>query len=259
MTRVTLSFLASAIPLWAAGLAAASCNADNCYRALFACRAGKANAFSTATEFCATITQGPGRTATNLPTEATPFCGTTADRFLSACSCGPTCFPAPTGTPCPGPTNGNLVPNGDFECGIAPWVVQVPDPAARYSLAGPAYSGQNAFQVKLTGPPANQEYGIDARILSQPLPVARGARYRLSFWSYFSDELCRPTFIGFMVNDGNDAIGDVGASDHDYNAYHYNELEFTAKSDSVRIKFEWALGPDVCTASVDTVALVRVN
>ncbi|KAK8087598.1 hypothetical protein PG997_002559 [Apiospora hydei] len=114
-------------------------------------------ALSTAATYCQTITAS-GATATNYPTRAVSACGTTPARYLSACSCGPTCTtatPIPTATPCPAPnpTSGNVLSNSDFECGLAPWKPQIHDPSsASYLLttaAASAHTGTHAFEVTL--------------------------------------------------------------------------------------------------------------
>ncbi|KAF7559036.1 hypothetical protein G7046_g5121 [Stylonectria norvegica] len=91
----------------------AKCNADNCYRAMFPCQSGLENAWSTASNFCATST-AHSTTASDYPTRATDHCGLTANSYLSVCSCGPTCTPRPTCTSTPRPPGAFLY--NDFEC-----------------------------------------------------------------------------------------------------------------------------------------------
>ncbi|KAI1361526.1 hypothetical protein F5Y08DRAFT_16148 [Xylaria arbuscula] len=64
------------------------CNADNCYRALFPCPSP--SAVTEAVRFCGTVSAD---SATNYPTRAIDACGTSKDRYISACSCPATNCP----------------------------------------------------------------------------------------------------------------------------------------------------------------------
>ncbi|KAJ3566398.1 hypothetical protein NPX13_g7142 [Xylaria arbuscula] len=64
------------------------CNADNCYRALFPCPSP--SAVTEAVRFCGTVS---ANSATNYPTRAIDACGTSKDRYISACSCPATNCP----------------------------------------------------------------------------------------------------------------------------------------------------------------------
>ncbi|KAK6863538.1 hypothetical protein PG995_000066 [Apiospora arundinis] len=255
-----------ACSLGAIGAAEAACNADNCYRALFPC-ANQA-ALSTASAYCQTITAS-GTTATNYPTRAVAACGTTPARYLSACACGPTCAtptPTSTTTPCPAfpnPTSGNVLPNSDFECGLAPWTPQAPDPSSVSYLvtssAADAHTGTHAFEVTLFATPATRpEQGVNARITSPQVAVARNVPYKLTFWLRFSDLRCG--FVGVMVND--QPIWTVDATDHgaaSVGTWTLNQVDYTPTTDSVWVKFEYILGPALCSVRLDTVSLAPLH
>ncbi|KAK7990163.1 hypothetical protein PG989_010478 [Apiospora arundinis] len=227
------------------GAAEAACNADNCYRALFLCASQAA--LSTASAYCQTITAS-GTTATNYPTRAVAACGTTPAKYLSACACGPTCAssatPTQTSTPCsafPSPTSGNVLPNSDFDS------------------AADAHTGTHAFEVTLFATPATRpEQGVNARITSPQVAVARNVPYKLTFWLRFSDLRCG--FVGVMVND--QPIWTVDATDHgaaSVGTWTLNQVDYTPTTDSVRVKFEYILGPALCNVRLDTVSLAPLH
>ncbi|KAK8096182.1 hypothetical protein PG999_014204 [Apiospora kogelbergensis] len=203
----------------ALGVAEAACNADNCYRALFPCASPAA--LSTASAYCQTITAS-GTTATNHPTRAVSACGTTPAHYLSACASAP---PTPTSTLCPGPspTPGNVLPNGDFECGLAPWTAEAPHPSS-----------------------------VAYRVTDSAAGPGRRRAHR------FSDPRCG--FIGVMVND--EPLRTVDATDHGADragSWTANQVDYTPAADSVRVTFEYILGPLLCSVRLDTVSLTPLH
>ncbi|KAI0123564.1 hypothetical protein BJ170DRAFT_697387 [Xylariales sp. AK1849] len=244
------------VSLWLlVGSVQAKCNADNCYRALFPCRS--AAAWSSASAFCATIITG-GTTAIDYPTRATAACGLAPDRYISACTCGPTCTPIPSSTPCPVPTGGNIVPNGDFECGLPPWTVQVPDPSAAYSVTSPGHTGNKAFEIDLVSSPSTPDFGVNARIISPGLSVVSGNSYQLRFWANFNDLRCG--FIGIMIED--QPVFTVDATDHgaaSIGTWTENIVDYTPTTSTISIKFEYLLGPALCHVKTDTITFTPLH
>lgn len=163
----------------------------------------------------------------------------------------PTSRQAPCSSP---PTGGNVVPNGDFECGdIAPWTVQVPDTSAVYAITSPGQAGSNtAFEVDLVAPPATPESGVSARIISPALAVVPNTPYQLRFWANFSDVRCG--FVGVMVNDS--PIMTLDAADHgaaSIGTWTENSVSYTPAADQITVKFEYLLGPALCHVEIDTI------
>ncbi|KAI3321667.1 hypothetical protein HD806DRAFT_503136 [Xylariaceae sp. AK1471] len=244
--------------------ASAGCNHDNCYRALFPCASPLA--LSTASAFCAQVTASPGLP---YPSRAVSACGTTADRYISACGCGPACTTTiqtsttttttttstttsttTTGISCPTPTQGYAIPNGGFECGIQTWFVQVPDAAASYFIGAPAQAGSNSFQVQYTPPTQGMEGGVSARIISLPVRVQPNVPYRLSFWTYFDN--LDAGFIGVMIN--NVVVYTIDARDHGWGGnFTLNTIDYTTKNDTdqASVTFEFLFVPSV--ASLDRI------
>ncbi|KAI0435902.1 hypothetical protein F4803DRAFT_544043 [Xylaria telfairii] len=148
------------------------------------------------------------------------------------------------------PTQDYFVPNGDFECGLTPWIVQVPDSAITYSVAGPGYASSNSFQVKFTPPSARTESGVSARIISAPVRVVPNVPYQLSFWTYFDN--AKAGFIGVQFN--NVPKYTIDATDHGYGGnFTLNTVNYTPTNDTVAIKFEYLFGGSSGVASLDRI------
>jgi hypothetical protein len=199
----------------------------SCYRALFPCKSP--SAWSTASSFCATITSG-ANTATNYPTRATSACGTAPARYISACACGSTCTPTPV--PCP---SLGLIPNGDFECDLASWTVQVPDPAATPSIVTPGNTGAKAFQAHLGSSPVSPELGVSARIISETVPVTVGAPATLTFSTFFTEGT--EGFIGVQINGS--PVLTIDAHDRPVGVWNGFSLDYTPTSESLTVMFEF--------------------
>jgi hypothetical protein len=172
---------------------------------------------------------------TTTPTRAISACGTDAARYSSACSCGPTC--STSTPPCPTPTVG-VVPNGDFECGIASWTPAVPDTAAAWKISSPGATGSSAFEADLLRAPETPELGVSVRVTSATVAVTPGVPYTLTFNSWFDDLLSG--FIGVMVNDS--PIYTVDATDKGAGAWHLNTVSYTPTTSTVNIRFEFLYG-----------------
>jgi hypothetical protein len=205
-------------------------------------------ALSTATQFCNTITVG-GSTATNFPTRATAACGTTVDRYLSACSCGPTCSPDPTETPCP--AFGGLIRNGDFECGLSSWTVQVPDTAASASLSPASNTGATSFEIRLSRPIETPEQFISARLISQTFRVEPNVPCRLRFTTFFDNP--DAGFIGVRIN--NRAVFTIDAKDKGSGIWNTNSVDFTPGVDVFEavIEFDFVFGNFAGIPSIDRI------
>ena len=219
------------------------------------------SAWSVASAFCATVTTG-GTTATDYPSRATAACGSAPDRYLSACSRGPTCTPSPTASPTPSPTpcietlENNLISNGDFECGLDPWRVDVPDLAAHASLSTTtANTGSTAFQIRLTSSPANPEQGTSARIKTPVIPVIPGKAARLKFASFFDN--LHAGFIGVKIN--GDAVYTVDAADKGIGDWHNNSVDYTPTNDTVEIEFDFVFEITQSVDLIDTVIFEYVR
>lgn len=223
----------------------------SCFRALFPCLSPAA--VSTASAFCATITSGTS-TATNFPSRATAACGTDLVRYVSACKCGPTCSGSTSSTStssaCTPSTTAGLV-YGDFECGLAPWSTQVPDPAATPTISSPGFMGNKAFEVDFHAPSVSKDQGASARLISPGISVRPGFNYKLTFATWFDNG--NAGFTGVMVN--NKPIYTIDANDFGFGHWHFNQLSWTPNGTefSAIIKFEFVFEETTSIDKIDSV------
>ncbi|KAI0405322.1 hypothetical protein F4802DRAFT_597450 [Xylaria palmicola] len=148
------------------------------------------------------------------------------------------------------PTQDYFVPNGDFECGLTPWIVQVPDSAISYLVGAPGYTSSNSFQVRFTPPSSSTQSGVSARIISSPVRVVPNVPYQLTFWTYFDN--ARAGFIGVQLNDV--PVYTIDATDHGWGgSFTLNTVNYTPTSDTVTIKFEYLFGGANGVASLDRI------
>ncbi|KAI1132602.1 hypothetical protein F5Y10DRAFT_292980 [Nemania abortiva] len=153
---------------------------------------------------------------------------------------------------CPASTTYNVISNGDFECGYTSWTVQIPDAAANYYIATPGYTGNYSFQVHFTPPSISTEYGVSARIISDPAPVQPNVPYQLTFWTYFDNG--DAGFIGVMINDV--ALYTIDARDHGYGGpFTLNTINYTPTTNTATIKFEFLFGSVASLDRIDSVTL----
>jgi len=159
-----------------------------------------------------------------------------------------------------------LLPDGEFECGMGAWTLEVPDPACSAGAASNAAAsggalGNYAWVVNESGTPvySNTQEGVSARILSPPLPVAPGGTYMLAFTTYFANQ--QQGFIGVMINDV--AVYTRGPGDEGQSAntvFSPNTVFWTAGAGvtnaTVRIEALFG-GPG--TMMVDSVIFVQAN
>jgi len=106
---------------------------------------------------------------------------------------------APISASCGSSVPVGLLPDGEFECGLGAWTVQVPDTAATASVkTGNADIGQSAFEVDFHSPPVSPQQGVSARIISKVVPVTSGAPHYLQFYTFFDND--NAAFIGVLIN-----------------------------------------------------------
>ncbi|KAK1953680.1 hypothetical protein LY78DRAFT_664304 [Colletotrichum sublineola] len=226
----------------------ARCNADNCYRALFPCPSP--SAVSSASAFCATITAG-GTTATDFPARASSACGTVASRYISACGCGPTCSVTPTPTPTPCPAYGGLLANGDFECGISPWTVEVPDAGASTTITpSSSNSGGRSFEAKLLQDRPRQEPVLSVSASSNIFSVEPNVPCKLTFALWFDN--MDAGFVGIKFNGA--PVRTVDARDGaGWGVWKSVSIDYTPSSDRLQVKFEFLYGRVASVVRLDSV------
>ena len=105
----------------------------SCYRALFP--TATPTLYSSLSSFCNTYTTTINIQSTGLPARVTQGCSLDRYKISSACSCNPgkpTPTTVKTTASCAPTPSINLVKNGGFECGLAPWVFTPNDPGYTY-------------------------------------------------------------------------------------------------------------------------------
>lgn len=222
--------------------AANACAADNCYRALFPCPSPSAVAI--ASSFCATITAN-GVTATNYPTRATAACGTSAARYISACQCGPTCYPtttlatstASTSTCTPSPSNGGLI-YGDFECGgFGPWATSTVDAGFAIAVQTPGLTGKKSVQGTFVGNSVCKDRCSAGRIDAATVSVTPGIPYKVTYATWMDG--ATSGFIGLMINGNGERtidVGDLPTSQWNFIQHSWNNL---LSRTTANVTLEW--------------------
>ncbi len=216
------------------------------------------SAVSLASAFCATVTAG-GVTATNYPTRATAACGTTPDRYVSACQCGPTCSGFATSTSkassCTAEPTGSALLYGDFECGTPdPFAVQIRYSSFVTSVDSPGFTGKYAFTTRYNG---SSTCGVNtctnARIVGPALPVTPGVDYKLTFATFFASGGAGG-FIGLPLDDRGPTID---AFDFPQDQWHLTQWPWDARAGetSLQVIFEW-LGP---ASRLDSITFAPVS
>ncbi|KAI0397146.1 hypothetical protein F5Y17DRAFT_12457 [Xylariaceae sp. FL0594] len=150
------------------------------------------------------------------------------------------------------------IPNGDFESGLAPWTVQVPDAAAQnFSVSSPGAlsSSGHSFFASFVPPSVNTERGVSIRLVSAPVLVTvPGVPYELAFYSYFDNP--RAGFVGVKINDV--PVYTVDATDYGWGpavGFVRNALAYTPppSTQTVTVKFEFLFGESNGVASLDRI------
>lgn len=220
--------------------AASTCNHNDCYRALFP--TASPSAISTASSFCQSLSQSPSGTVTNFPTRATSACGTSLQRYSSACACLGTALCDASQH-----ASGSSVRNGDFECGLTPWIVNTTNRGSS-SISGPAYSGSNSFGF--TTNQATADFYPPS--VQQNVTVTPGRQYTLSFATWFSD--ADAGFTGVMLNHQavfTDDAGDTSCC----KVWKPRSITYTPTTASLAIRFEFLASAGTHTFRLDKIAL----
>ena len=163
------------------------------------------------------------------------------------------------------PPLGNL-PDGEFECGIGAWTVEIPDPSCQASVHSNSAAtggalGSFAWLANQTQPPvhSNTDKGVNARILTPPLPVVPGETYMLSFVTYFTG--FGVGFIGVLIDDVPVYTRDPGdKGQNGPTVFSPNTIFWTAPPNvtTATVNIE-ALFAETGTMMVDGVIFTQVN
>ncbi|CAO1598328.1 hypothetical protein XANCAGTX0491_002097 [Xanthoria calcicola] len=240
---------------------AARCNADNCLRALFPTPSPSVYSFDASV--CATYIATVNTVATGFASRASAACGTAPARYSSACSCRPpilstmttktTTTTTPTVTCAPTPTN-NIVRNGGFECGLAPWIA-ADIPNSQHSLVSPGDASNFAYEYAQVGPVTDDNYQRPGSV-NQDLTVTVNQAYVLKFRTYFDKCTQSEGFVGVMLN--HQPVYTVDACDFGAGAFKDNTVNFTPTVSPFNLRFEFIIAENPAQARIDNVVVVPV-
>lgn len=204
---------------------------------------------SSATAFCRTYTTAinTNTAITQFPTRATSACGSSPPKYSSICSCG-----VPPAPKCTSDTATNLIKNGDFECGLAPWTTYVLDARTTYKLSSPGYSSNTTFRFDIG--PGTSTSDASARLIQTTGPLVAGATYTVTFATNIFDG--NAGFWGVMVN--NQPYRTVDARDQaGPGVWNVNSFDFVSQGGSAEVKFEVITSEPGAIFQVDRVTLVK--
>ncbi|KAI4209345.1 MAG: hypothetical protein LQ351_007708 [Letrouitia transgressa] len=217
---------------------AATCSKDN----------SNPSSSSSASAFCATYTTTINTRTTEFPSKATSGCGIDRNKYSSACSCNypatTTSIPVPSCAPTP---SINLVKNGGFECGLAPWV-QYNAYHTEDRLYQDGDNSKNAYVFFEQGPP---DLSAPPSSLSQDVAITTGKYYILTF--RFQSAGCGVDgTLRLLLN------GQIVDSENLCTVKTYTYLDravgFTATGATVNVKFEFRTS-DNAAAFIDNIVL----
>jgi hypothetical protein len=96
------------------------------------------------------------------------------------------------------------------------------------------------------------EFGVSARITSDPIPVTFGHNYTLRYWTFFNGP--DNGFVGLMINNQPYKTTDTG--DLGWGAFHFNEFNWTATAPAAEIQFEFLFGPAGSVNKIDMITFL---
>jgi hypothetical protein len=113
----------------------------------------------------------------------------------------PTKTPTPGPSPTPGPTAtpSNLVQNGSFESGTAPWMLKVVSPAAGSLVRDTGSASDGTSSAKLTISTSSSSAPWNLQFRQDNLSLANGRKYTVTFWAKASASRT----IGFVMQQMN--------------------------------------------------------
>ncbi|KAL8854508.1 MAG: hypothetical protein Q9221_000779 [Calogaya cf. arnoldii] len=179
----------------------------------------------------------------------------------SACSCRPplqstmttktSTTTTPTTTCVPKPAN-NIVRNGGFECGLAPWIA-ADIPNSRHSIVTPGDASTFAYQYEQVGPITEDNYQRPASV-NQDLIVTVGQKYVLKFRTFFDKCTQSEGFVGVMLNYS--PVYTVDACDFGAGAFKDNTVSFTPTVSPFNLRFEFIIAENPAQVKIDNVVVV---
>ncbi|KAL8791025.1 MAG: hypothetical protein Q9195_006099, partial [Heterodermia aff. obscurata] len=201
---------------------------------------------STTSTSSSTSKTSTSTSSTSTTSTSTTSTSSTSSTSSSTTSAGPTCTPKQSFN--------DAVINGDFECGLPPWVAQ--DIAGTsHAVTSPGDASNFAYEFDQIGPvspTANQ----NPASLSQSLITQGGVPYTLSFRSYFDKCTGSEGFIGVKIN--GQPVYTVDACDGTAGVFNSNVYQFFAAGGDT-LRFEFLIGENPATVKIDNVSVVPLH
>ncbi|KAL9610019.1 MAG: hypothetical protein Q9167_005261 [Letrouitia subvulpina] len=200
---------------------------------------------------CVPLPPRSERYSTNLTSSTSKTTSTTSIKTSTTSSTTSTTA-TPTCTPYSNYNDG--VKNGDFECGLAPWVAQDIS-GTTHSVSSPGDNSNFAYEFRQVGPVAPDASQHPAS-LSQDLSVQNGVPYNLRFRTYFDKCTQSEGFVGVKLN--NQPVYTVDACDNGAGAFKDNLVQFFATG-SNNLRFEFLIGENPATVKIDNVSVIPLH
>ena len=168
--------------------------------------------------------------------------------FVALTTAAPKCTPS-------APVN-DAVRNGDFECGLAPWVAEDIS-GTKHSTGSPGDASKFAYQFNQVGP-ISPDKNTHPAAVSQDLVTVTNVPYNLKFRTYFDKCTSQEGFVGVMIN--RQAVKTVDACDNPgAGVFKDNLIQFTASTDRTNLRFEFLIGENPATVKIDNVSVVPLH
>ncbi|KAL8724270.1 MAG: hypothetical protein Q9166_008040 [cf. Caloplaca sp. 2 TL-2023] len=203
---------------------------------------GKSNMLSALLLGACSFLSGSFVNATRCNADKPPILSTITTKTTTPTTT-PTCVPTPAN---------NIVKNGGFQCGLAPWVA-ADIPNSRHSIASPGDASNYAYQYEQVGPITDDNYQRPASV-NQDLIVTVGQNYVLKFRTFFDKCTQSEGFVGVMLN--RSPVYTVDACDFGAGAFKDNTVTFTPTVSPYNLRFEFIIGENPAQVKIDNVVVV---
>ncbi|KAI4185190.1 MAG: hypothetical protein L6R41_004276 [Letrouitia leprolyta] len=151
---------------------------------------------------------------------------------------------------------GDVVRNGGFECGLAPWISQSL-PGNSYTITSPGDASTFAYEFDQTGP-VSPSTNQNPAFLTQDIGAVNGVPYNLRFRTYFDKCTGDEGFIGVKIN--NQPVYTVDACDGPAATFNDNLVQFFAPADgSTNVRFEFLIGTTPAVVKIDNVSAIPLH
>ncbi|KAL8858204.1 MAG: hypothetical protein Q9178_005216 [Gyalolechia marmorata] len=158
----------------------------------------------------------------------------------------------PTCTPPTPANNNNIVKNGGFECGLAPWIA-TDSSGSMHSITQPGDASNAAYQFN-PGPTSEETFSHPANVKQNLTSLTVGGEYVLRFRTYFGQCARLTNYIRVFV--GRLEVTTVDSCEKVAGRYSDNVVGFVAGAGSGELVFEFISTDVPATTRIDHVVVV---